>query len=314
MYKRQFSFTACASALWALLPVIARDQLGLGASGYGFLFAMLGVGAVIGALSIPRQLKVRSLNRVVLSATILWALANVLIAASGHVAFAAAGTFCSGAAWVTVHASLSTGTQSSVPAWVRARAVGMNLVAVQACLAIGSPAWGLLAAATDTRVALAASSALLLMLVLLIRGVRVRMGSEADVTPGSTLPELDIDAEPGPDDGPVLIQIEYRVEPEAREAFLRAVRAMGPVRRRNGASSWRVFRDLAEEGKYVERYILSSWAEYVRLRSRMTIADRQLQEELQRHLRSDTPLKVSRLLGIDLPDEGPIDMHAHRRP
>lgn len=296
---RTFSFTACASALWALLPVIARDQLGLGASGYGFLFAMLGVGAVIGALSIPRQLKVRSLNRVVLSATILWALANVLIAASGHVAFAAAGTFCSGAAWVTVHASLSTGTQSSVPAWVRARAVGMNLVAVQACLAIGSPAWGLLAAATDTRVALAASSALLLMLVLLIRGVRVRMGSEADVTPGSTLPELDIDAEPGPDDGPVLIQIEYQIAPDDREAFLEAIRKVAPTRRRNGATSWRVFRDLSTEGRFVERYIVESWAEYVRLRSRMTMSDRTIQSRALDLQEEGTPVRVSRFLGIE---------------
>jgi hypothetical protein len=77
----------------------------------------------------------------------------------------------------------------------------------------------------------------------------------------------------------VLIQIEYRIDPANRDAFLRAVRAIGPVRRRNGANSWRVFRDLAEEGLFVERYIISSWAEYVRLRSRMTIADRHVQQE-----------------------------------
>jgi MFS family permease/quinol monooxygenase YgiN len=295
---RTFAFTACASALWALLPVIARDQLGLSAGGFGFLFAMFGVGAVIGAIAIPAALRQRSLNRVVLTATILWALANVLIAATGHVAFAAAGTFCSGAAWVTVHASLSTGTQSSVPAWVRARAVGMNLVAVQACLAIGSPAWGLLAAATDTRIALAASSALLLTLILLIRGVRVRMGSEADVTPGSTLPELDIDAEPGPDDGPVLIQIEYQIAADDREAFLEAIRRVARTRRRNGATSWRVFRDLSAEGRFVERYIVESWAEYVRLRSRMTMADRTIQARALDLQEEGVPVRVSRFLGI----------------
>jgi len=114
---------------------------------------------------------------------------------------------------------------------------------------------------------------------------------------------------PQPDDGPVLIQIEYRVDPGNRDAFLRAVRAIGPARRRNGASSWRVFRDLGEEGLFVERYIISSWAEYVRLRSRMTIADRQLQEEVSSYQRAGTPIRVSRLLGVDLPEgvmtEGP---------
>ena len=293
---RTLSFTACASALWALLPVIARDQLGLSAGGYGFLFAMFGVGAIVGAVSLPAQLKRRTLNRVVLAATLLWALANVLIAVAGHVAPAAAGTFFSGAAWVTVHASLSTGTQSSVPAWVRARAVAMNLVAVQACIAIGSPLWGALATATDTRVALAAlPSALLLALVLSIR-VRVKDGSEADVTPGSTLPELDIDAEPGPDDGPVLIQIEYQIDPDQREAFVDAIRKVAATRRRNGATSWRVFRDLSTEAG--SSSATSSLREYVRLRSRMTMSDRTIQARALDLQQEGTPVRVSRFLGI----------------
>ena len=48
---RSVSFCVCASAFWALLPVIARDQLHLGAGGYGLLSAGFGVGAILGALS-----------------------------------------------------------------------------------------------------------------------------------------------------------------------------------------------------------------------------------------------------------------------
>ena len=73
-----------------------------------------------------------------------------------------------------------------------------------------------------------------------------------------------------------MIQIEYRVDPQNRKPFLRAIHGVEPIRRRNGATSWRVFRDLAEDGRFVERYILASWAEYIRLRSRMTTADRKL--------------------------------------
>jgi hypothetical protein len=94
------------------------------------------------------------------------------------------------------------------------------------------------------------------------------------------------------------------VDPPNRDAFLRMMRKVGPTRRRNGATSWRMFRDLGEEGSFVERYIIDSWAEYVRLRSRMTIGDRQLQEEVARFQRSGTPIRVSRLLGVDLPDAG----------
>lgn len=295
---RTLSFTVCASALWALLPVIARDQLALGAGGYGFLFGTFGVGAVAGAISIPRQLKVRSLNRVVFTAMVLWAAASVLIAATLDVWFAAAGAFGCGAAWVTVHASLSTGTQTTAPAWVRTRAVAMNLVAVQACLALGSPLWGWVASVFDTRFAMALSAAILLALVLLNRGVRVRMGSEADVTPGQH-DDLGIDVEPGPDDGPILIQIEYQIDPPDREAFLQAIHRVGPTRRRNGATSWRVFRAIGAEGRYVERYIVESWAEYVRLRSRMTMSDRAVLSQAQDLQSAEVPLKVTRFLGLD---------------
>ena len=150
--------------------------------------------------------------------------------------------------------------------------------------------------------ALLASACTLLLLLAVNRRVRVRLGKDQDILPGAQLPDMGIAVEPQPDDGPVLIQVEYRIDPPHRDAFLRLMRKIGPTRRRNGATSWRVFRDLGEEGLFVERYIIDSWAEYVRLRSRMTIADRQLQDEVDRFQRTDTPIRVSRLLGVDLPD------------
>ena len=299
---RNLNFAICASAFWALLPVIARDQLGLGAGGFGLLSAGFGTGAVMGALAIPGQLQSRSLNAIVTSGVLLWTLAVVLIAATGITALAVAGAFCAGVAWVTVFASLSAGTQSSAPAWVRARAVGMNIVAAQASLAIGSALWGALATAVGTHVALAASAGLMVVLHLMNRRVRVVMGDEADVTPGVQLPDMAIAAEPLPDDGPVLIQIEYQIAPENRRAFLRAIHAVETIRRRNGATSWRVFRDLGQEGRFVERYIIASWAEYIRLRSRMTIADRKVLDEVDQFQQNGVPVRVSRLLGISASD------------
>jgi MFS family permease len=302
---RNLSFSVCASALWALLPVVARDQLGLGAGGFGLLFGCFGAGAVAGALSIPRHLQKYSLTRVVTAAMLFWVMATTLLASAQHTALAVIGTSAAGAAWVGVLASLSAGTQSAAPAWVRARAVAMNLLAVQASLAIGSVVWGAIASYWDTRVALLAAASVMMVLMFVNRRVRVRMGVEADVTPGAQLPDLAIPVEPRPDDGPVLIQIEYRVDAENRDAFLRAIRRIGPTRRRNGAASWRVFRDIGDDGRFVERYILDSWAEYVRLRARMTMADRKLQEEVAQYQRTDVPIGVSRLLGVDFPEGAP---------
>jgi hypothetical protein len=295
---RNMTFCLSASALWALLPVIARDQLGMGAGGYGLLSGSFGIGAVGGALLIPGQLQKKTLNAVVNSGVLLWIVSTLLIAATDFTFMALVGACGSGMAWVSVLASLSAGTQSSAPAWVRARAVAMNLVAVQSSLAVGSVIWGTLASASDTRVALAAAAGALVVLHLLNRRIKVQMGTEADVTPSVQLPDLAIAVEPLPDDGPVLIQIEYQIAPEHGDAFLRAIHAVGTVRRRNGASSWRVFRDLGEDGRYVERFIVTSWAEYVRLRTRMTITDRKLQDRVEELQRKDVPIRISRLIGI----------------
>jgi MFS family permease len=282
-----------------LLPVIARDQLSLGAGGYGLLSAGFGVGAVVAALSMPRELQRRPLNSIVVSSVFLWAAASVMIAITRTAAIAVVGTCCAGMAWVGVLASLSAGTQSTAPAWVRARAVAMNLMSTQASLALGSVVWGALASATDTRVALAISAAAMMLLYLVNRRTRVEMGTEADVSPSTQLPDLAIAFEPLPDDGPVLIQIEYHIAPEHRKDFLRAAHAAQRTRRRNGATSWRVFRDLSEEGRYVERFIVASWAEFVRLRQRMTVTDRKLQERVEALQRPGVPIRISRLIGIE---------------
>jgi hypothetical protein len=59
-----------------------------------------------------------------------------------------------------------------------------------------------------------------------------------------------------------------------------------------------VFRDVGEEGRYVERYLIASWAEYVRLRARMTMADSRLQQSVAELQRADVPIRVSRLIGV----------------
>lgn len=299
---RNLAFSLCASAFWALLPVIARDLLGLGAGGFGLLSAGFGSGAVLGAWSIPRQLGRISLNRIVTYGVLGWTVAIGVVAMTRSTPVAIIGACGAGVAWVYVLASLSTGTQSTAPAWVRARAVSMYLVATQASLALGSAVWGAVASAAGIRAALAASALMMLVLYALIRRFRVEMGSEADVLPRVHLPDLTIAVEPLPEDGPVLIQVEYRIESHNRGGFLRAMAAVGPTRRRSGATSWRVFRDLGDEERFVERYVIASWAQYLRQRERMTMADSELQARAAQFQRAEVPIRISRLIGVDAAD------------
>ena len=290
------SFALCASALLALLPVIARDQLSLGAGGFGFLSASFGIGAVVSALLVPRGLHRTSLQTVVRFFTLLWVVGAALIASAGYTAAALLGAFATGASWTGVLSSLSAGTQTSAPAWVRARSVAMNLIAVQVSMALGSAFWGWLASLEGTRVAMLSAGGTLLVFLFLNRHVLLKMGNEADVTPSLHLPDLVIAVEPQPDDGPVLIQIEYRIDATNVERFLEFIHKVERIRRRNGASAWMVFRDLGEDGRFVERFIIRSWAEYVRLRTRMTMADRGLQDQVEGLQHDGVPVRVSRLI------------------
>jgi hypothetical protein len=225
------------------------------------------------------------------------------VAASHITVIAVAGAVGVGVAWVSVLASLSAGTQSTAPDWVRARAVSATLVAVQASLALGSAVWGAVASAGGTQLALVISAAAMLVLHMLNRRYPVGMGTEAQVTTGVQLPDIAMAIEPMPNDGPVLIQLEYRIDPDNEAAFIRAIHDVEPTRRRNGATSWRVFRDVGEAGRFVERFVIASWAEYVRLRLRMTFADREIQDRVAQLQREGVPVRVSRLIGVN-PTEG----------
>ena len=311
---RNITFCLCGSSFWALLPVIARDQLSLGAGGFGLLSASFGLGAVAGAMWIPRRLKATSLDTVVNSGVSLWIGSTLVVAVSHITVIAVAGAVGVGVAWVSVLASLSAGTQSAAPDWVRARAVSVTLVAVQTSLALGSAFWGTVASSSDTQVALVVAAFTMVGLHLLTRRYVVDMGKEADVTTGAQLPEIAMAIEPRPNDGPVLVQVEYLVDDDKASDFLRAIALVEKTRRRNGAASWRVYRDVGVQGRFVERYVIASWAEYVRLRSRMTLTDREIQERVIDWQRAGVPVRVSRLIGVNPSDRLEEEQDTATRP
>ena len=295
---RNFMFCICGSSLMALLPVITRDQLGLGAGGFGLLYSSFGVGAMFGAVGMSSAGRRISLNTTVNSAMLLWAAGALQIASATWVGVAMMGAFAAGAAWVAVLSSLFAGILSWSPGWVRARTVALNLLAVQAGLALGSGIWGWLASLTGSGIAMASAASLLLLALALSYRVRVAFGNEADVSTEVLLPDLAIDIEPQPDDGPVLIQCEYLIPPENCKKFLKAIRSIERIQRRNGASDWHIFRDLESEGRFVERFVVNSWAEYTRLRARFTVVDQELQDQVVRLQMPGIPLQVSRLIAV----------------
>jgi len=289
-------FIAAGSALWALLPVLARRELGLGAAGFGLLLGCIGLGAIGGATVLPRLRGKYSLDHVLIGATIVFALVTVALALLTNLVALSAVMVAGGVAWIMLMASFNTAAQNTAPAWVRARALGAYLLVFQGGLALGSVLWGALAERAGSRAALIiAAAALLGGLAATIRWP-MTAGATLDLRPSLHWPEPRIEIEPQADEGPVLVTVEYRVDPGRGNDFATAMHALGRVRRRDGAIQWGVFRDAADPSRYVETFLVESWVEHRRQHQRGTIADRAVEDRARAFHVGDTPPRTSHLI------------------
>jgi hypothetical protein len=119
---------------------------------------------------------------------------------------------------------------------------------------------------------------------------------ERDLSPSLHWPQPLLVTEPAADDGPVLVSVEYRVGPKDADAFLSAVHDLARVRRRDGAFEWAVYRDTADATRYVEVFLVESWAEHLRQHDRFTVADRELEATVESWHRAESPVRVDHLL------------------
>jgi MFS family permease len=276
---RTLSFCLFSSALWALLPVIAHDNLDMGSGGYGLLLAAVGIGAVAGAFVLPAARGRWSADHVVAAATLAFALVALVLAWSHFVPLVAAALVVGGLSWIAVLSSLNASAQVALPAWVRARGMATYLLVFQGGQAFGSIAWGTLATHTSTGVALTAVAAGLgLALAWSSRSHKLASPITLDMTPVSpwTEPELSIEPDPA---RPVLITVEYRVKPENHEPFREAMARLGRSRRRTGAERWSLYQDAADPNRFVENYLVDSWEEHMRQHyERQTAMDQSIQQ------------------------------------
>ena len=283
----------CAAGLWALLPLVARDQLGLGATGYGVLLGCLGIGAVTGATLLPRIKRKFSLDMLVTGATVVFAVATAALAYVQNVFLVGAAMVAGGIAWIALMSSFNAAAQTAAPEWVRARALAAYLLVFQGGMAVGSILWGALATRMGVRAALLVAVFGLIAGLMLITRYRLAEGEKIDLTPSPHWPEPRMSVELQPEAGPVLVEVEYFIESERAQDFTKAMDDVRRERLRDGAMRWGLFTDSANPNRFVETFLLESWVEHMRQHERITKSDR-MAEELARafHIGTGTPKTV----------------------
>jgi MFS family permease len=280
IFVRSGLFVLAASALWALLPVVAKQELRSSSSGYGILLGCLGVGSVVGAGFFSRLRGTYNADSIILAGTIVYAAATFALGYLNQFGLLALAMLGGGVAWMTVMSTFNVSAQIALPAWVRARALSFYILVFQGSLAIGSWMWGEIATHVGPRLTLGLSAATFAAGLIASNRYRLREIKERDLTPAMHWPEPTLITGLDPDQGPVMVQVEYVVDQSRAEEFLTAIKELERIRRRDGALRWRVFTDPAQPGKYVETFVVESWAEHLRQHERMTVADRELQDRV----------------------------------
>lgn len=290
---RVMAFSATGSALWALLPVIAQRQLGTGAEGFGLLMGCLGTGAVAVGLVIGRLRARFGLEGIVMGSCLVFGVAMGVAALSRQAGLIYPTMVLGGAAWMCGMSTFNVATQASVPPWVRSRAVAMHMVAALGAFALGSALWGMLSDLAGLSLALGLAAVLTAAGVLLARHLPLRMGAEHEITPATPWDELFVEAEPQPEAGPVAVEIAYRIRAGCDADFLDTLSRLKAPRKRDGATFWRIYRDLGEPSLYLERFIVTSWADYLRQRDRATVADQALEADVREFLAPGESARMS---------------------
>ncbi|MGA2087833.1 MAG: MFS transporter [Stellaceae bacterium] len=295
---RVVGFFLFASAYWALLPLVARNQIAGGPELYGALLGAIGGGALIGAFVLPWLRQRLGPDLLAAAGTAGTALAMTLYGLARDPATALAACLIAGISWIAVLSALNVSAQVALPEWVRARGLALYVTVMFGALSVGSVIWGKLGGVLGLPAAHYIAAAGMLLTLAFTGRWKLQTALGIDLAPSMhwsapvTTHDIDLDS------GPVLVSVEYRIDPKNRARFLAALETLGQERRRDGAYRWRVFEDAAEEGRIVETFLVESWLEHLRQHRRVTNADRVVQNAVWRFHVKGTP-KVTHLIAAD---------------
>jgi len=234
-------------------------------------------------------------DRLVAAGTIGTAVSLAAFGLARNPATALAAGLVAGISWIAVLATLSVSAQVALPEWVRGRGLALNMTVMFGAMTLGSAFWGKAAGLFGLSIALIAAATGVAAMIPLTWRWKLRTGEGVDLTPSLHWPAPVLTREIEHDRGPVLVTVEYRIDPKNRGTFLAALQDVGRERRRDGAYAWAIFEDASASGRFVETFFVESWLEHLRQHERVTNADRVLQEAVARLVVNAEP-KVSHLI------------------
>jgi MFS family permease len=307
---RACAFFFFASAVWALLPLVVRKELGLGPVAFGLMLGTAGVGSILAGMALPALRERLSPGRLVLAASLVAYAAMALLGVGRHWVPAAFAVLLFGAAWLAAGTTVGAVAQLTAPAWALARALGVFQLSCFGAQAIGSALWGGVGSRLSVPIALALCAATGALVAIVVRTWRLGTFTPAMARswarkllriplPRPQDPAPTVTALLNSESGRVLEAVHYRVDPADRDAFLAAMREVRQVRLHAGALVWRLYEDVARPDHWTELWAMESWTEHLREEIRLDEADRAALARAVAMHRDGEPPQVSRYLNVD---------------
>ncbi len=288
---RIFLFFLQATALMALLPLVARQLHGGGPGSFTLMLSCVGLGAIVAALLFPRWRQRFSRDQFVIYGTLVHAAMSSLIVWVSELWVAVPAMLVIGMAWISVANSLTVAAQQAMPDWVRARAMSIYQMGLMGGAAAGALLWGQVASFSSVRNAVLAAALFGLVVLLVTRRISVNWDSDIDFSPARTINVLEPAFEIGADEGPVMVTLEYQIDPLRANDFAAVMERTRRARLRQGALSWGLFRDTAVPGRYIEYFVDENWVEHQRRLARFSAFDAELRtQRLAFHIGEGPPV------------------------
>jgi len=295
---RTFAFSFGASAMWALVSVVVARKLNLSSGHYGTMLSWLGAGAVAGAVLMGRAGSRLNVNQRVLLGGLAFVGTNLALALVTSIYWLYPVMFLSGVAWLMVMTSFSTTVQLNVPKWVQARVISIYMLVFQAGLSVGSLVWGELADRTTLTWALLGAAGWMALSSLLAIPFPMRAAENLNLDPAGHWPAPEVQGEIDPDDGPVVVMVEYLIAPSDWPAFRQAAEQLTRLRLRDGALQAGVFADVAHPERITEFFYVATWGEHQRQHLRFTKEDQAVETQVQQFHAGPAAPRVTHFLAF----------------
>ncbi len=289
---RMVIFSFFGSSLWTFLPIIARVRLDLDPSGFGTLLCFFGVGGLVGAAILPKAGQHLKFNNLSNLATLFFAASICVLSFSGTFILTSLALLAGGIAWLTLISTYNTAILSIVPSWVRGRVMSVFMLVFFGPFAMSSIIWGTFASWFGITTTLIVTSLSMAVGIVLTWHRPLSEFYGVDMTPTEYWPQFTGEIEPDMHEGPILVVAEYSIDPKNTDGFLGAMRSLKTIRMRDGAFRWNLFKNAETQGRYIESFIVESWAEYLRQKERFTASDGGIVDAVRSYQKDGEPLTI----------------------